>query len=125
LEIDRGQVRTWRKRWLEAAPRLIAAEEEAKEKAAAGSESSSNGVLITEIVEEVLADELRSGAPATFAPEQVVQIVALALEDPREESGRAVTHWTPRELADEAIKRGIGREHLAPQCGAFFGERRI
>jgi transposase-like protein len=49
LGIDRGQVRTWRKRWLEAAPRLIAAEEKVKEKAkekpAGGGESGSNGVL--------------------------------------------------------------------------------
>jgi len=33
LGIDRGQVRTWRKRWLECQPRLIAAEEKAKEEA--------------------------------------------------------------------------------------------
>jgi len=63
LGIDRGQVRTWRKRWLEAAPRLIAAEEKAKEKAkekpAGGGESGSNGVLITEVLaDEVLADEV-------------------------------------------------------------------
>ena len=63
MGIDRGQVRTWRKRWLEAAPRLIAAEEKAKEKAkekpAGGGESGSNGVLITEVLaDEVLADEV-------------------------------------------------------------------
>jgi putative transposase len=108
LGIDRGQVRTWRKRWLECAPRLIAAEEAAKEKAGedVDDDGSSNGVLITEVVEEVLAEEPRPGTPPTFTPEQVVRIVALACENPRD-SGRAVTHWTPPELADEAIKRGI------------------
>ena len=75
LGIDRGQVRTWRKRWLEAAPRLITAEEEAKEKKEAGddessSSSSSNNddvllLLLTEVIEEVLADEPRSGTPPT------------------------------------------------------------
>src|SRR5688500_7612532 len=72
LGIDRGQVRAWRKRWLEAAPRLAAAEEEAKGKAEGG------GLLITEVVEEVLADEPRPGTPPTFGPEQVVRIVAFA-----------------------------------------------
>ena len=54
----------------------------------------------------ILADEPRSGTPATFGPEQVCQIVALACEPP-EASERPITHWTPRELADEAVQRGI------------------
>ena len=125
LGIDRGQVRTWRKRWLEAAPRLIAAEEKAKEKAkekaAGGGESGSNGVLITELVEEVLADEPRPGTPPTFGPEQIVRIVALACEDPREDSGRTITHWTLLELADEAEKRGIVKSISARSVGRFLG----
>ena len=72
-------------------------------------------------VEEVLADAPRSGAPATFAPEQVVQIVALACEAPREGSGRAVTHWTPGELADEAVKRGIVGSISPRSVGRFLG----
>jgi putative transposase len=119
LDIDREQVRTWRTRWLKAAPRLIAAEEEAKEKAA---EEEGNGVLlITKVVEEVLADEPRPGTPPTFGPEQVVWTVALACEDPREESGRPITHWTPPELADEAKKRGIVRSISARSVGRFLG----
>jgi putative transposase len=119
LDIDREQVRTWRTRWLEAAPRLTAAEEEAKEKAA---EEEGNGVLlITKVVEEVLADEPRPGTPPSFGPEQVVRIVALALEDPREESGRPITHWRPPELADEAKKRGIVRSISPRSVGRFLG----
>lgn len=124
LGIDRGQVRAWRKRWLEAAPRLVAAEEEAKEKEAGEDVDESgggNGVLITEVVEEVLADKPRPGTPPTFGPEQVVRIVALACEDPREESGRPITHWTPPELADEAIKRGIVKSISARSVGRFLG----
>jgi hypothetical protein len=69
-----------------------------KEKAGDDDDGSSNGVLITEVVEEVLADEPRPGTPVTFGPEQVVVwIVALACEDPRD-CGRPVTHWTPRSL---------------------------
>ena len=124
LGIDRGQVRTWRKRWLEATPRLIAAEEEVREKAAADhdddDEGGSNGVLLTEVIEEVLADEPRSGTPPTFGPEQVVWIVALACEDPRD-CGRPVTHWTSSELADEAIKRGIVESISPRSVGRFLG----
>jgi DNA-binding CsgD family transcriptional regulator len=124
LGIDRGQVRTWRKRWLECQPRLIAAEEEAKEKAGQGvddRDGSSNGELITEVVQEVLADEPRPGTPPTFTPEQVVRIVALALEDPREDSGRPITHWSSAELADEALKRGIVKSISARSVGRFLG----
>ena len=124
LGIDREQVRTWRKRWLEAAPRLIAAEEEAREKAPKADEEdeqSDDGVLITKVVEEVLADEPRPGTPPTFSPEQIVQIVALALEDPREESRRPITHWTPPELADEAVKRGIVESISPRSVGRFLG----
>jgi putative transposase len=127
LGIDRGQVRTWRKRWLECAPRLIAAEEEeAKEKAGedVDHDGSSNGVLITEVVEEVLADEPRPGTPPSFTPEQVVRIVALACEDPWEQSGRPITHWSTSELADEAVKRGIVGSISARSVGRFLGRGR-
>lgn len=120
LGIDRGQVRTWRKRWLESAPRLQeAAEREEKEKAGDGESSSS--ALITAVIEEVLADKPRSGTPPIFSAEQVVRIVALACEDPRD-CGRAVTHWTTTpELADEAVKRGIVRSVSARSVGCFLG----
>jgi transposase len=74
-------VSTWVKRWVETA----------------GQELS---------VCERLADLDRPGAPDTFTPEQVCQLVALACEPPALYA-RPITHWTPRELADEAIKQGI------------------
>ena len=55
---------------------------------------------------ERLHDAPRPGTPATFSVEQWCQIMALACEPPAD-SGRPISHWTPRELADEAIKRGI------------------
>jgi putative transposase len=109
LGINRETARLWRRVWSDAQELLGAAEEETSEKA------------LRECVEGVLADAPRSGAPATFTPEQVVQIVALACEDPREDSGRAVTHWTPRELADEAVKRGIVGSISARSVGRFLG----
>lgn len=87
-------VRAWRQRWAEAGEALLAAE-------AAGGDGALEAVVLG-----LLADEPRSGAPATFTPEQVCAIVALACEPPAA-SERPIDHWTPRELADEAVKRGI------------------
>jgi len=53
-----------------------------------------------------LADEPRPGAPATFAPEQICAIMALACEPP-EQSDLPLSHWSQSELAREAVKRGI------------------
>jgi transposase len=85
----------WRGRWIEAEPRLSAAEAEGldeKELAA--------------LVEATLSDAPRPGTPDTFTPEQLVQVVAMACEDPRQ-SDREMTDWTHRELAEEVIQRKI------------------
>lgn len=95
LDTNRNTAGTWRARWLAAEPSLLAAEAEGL------SEKE-----LTALVEATLVDAPRSGAPDDFSPEQLVQIVALACEDPQE-SGREISHWTRRELADEALKRGI------------------
>jgi putative transposase len=89
-------VRLWRQRWLDQAARLQQVEAEGGEQQR----------VLAEMIEEVLMDEERSGAPPTFTPEQIVQIVAVACENP-EESNRPISHWTPRELAEEAIARKI------------------
>jgi putative transposase len=57
-------------------------------------------------VRERLHDAPRPGTPATFSAEQWCQIMALACEPPAD-SERPISHWTPREVAAEAIKRGI------------------
>jgi putative transposase len=110
LGINRETARLWRSKWLVSAERLVLAEEGGEEKA-----------LRECIEEDVLADAKRSGAPATFTPEQVCRIVALACEDPREESGRPVTHWTNAELADEVLKRGIVKSIAPRSVGRFLG----
>jgi len=107
--IHRQTARLWRRKWLAARERL----EEA--------EASSSQKVLRECIEDVLADAPRSGTPATFAPEQICRIVALACEDPGEESGRPVTHWTTAELADEAVKRGIVESISARSVGRFLG----
>jgi len=95
LNIDTDTARTWRGRWLAAEAILLAVEAK-----------SVTERELTALVEATLADAPRSGAPDTFSPEQLVQIVALACEYPCE-SGREISHWTRRELADEAIKRDV------------------
>jgi putative transposase len=93
--LHRATAQTWRTRWLLIAPRLEAA-------ITAGDDDR----LLAHLVTDALDDAPRAGAPPTFTAEQVVQIVALACEPPPG-SDRPVNHWTPRELADEAVKRGI------------------
>jgi len=108
LHIERGTARAWRDRWAVAAPALLLAEEE-------GIDDKD----LTELIEQVLADEPRPGAPGVFEAEQIAQIIAVACEDPKA-SGRPVTHWTPREIADEAIKRGIVTSISPRSVGRFL-----
>lgn len=105
---DRSTVRTWRMRWLVLAPRLEAA-------ITAGDDDR----LLARLVADALDDAPRSGAPPTFTAEQVVQIVALACEPPPG-SDRPVSHWTPRELADEVVKRAIVPTISSRSVGRFL-----
>ena len=84
LGISREAVRLWRDRWagLQAAP------------------------LSDLAVAERLADAPRPGAPARIGAEQVCAIIALACEAP-EQSGRPISQWTGREIAEEITRRGI------------------
>lgn len=69
---------------------------------AALEESGAHERELTAAVSSALADRPRSGQPPMFTAEQVCWILALACEEP-EESEREGMHWTPRELAEEAI----------------------
>ena len=53
-----------------------------------------------------LADAPRSGRPDTFTAEQTCALIALACEKP-EDHGRPITHWTARELKDQAVQQAI------------------
>lgn len=108
LELDRGQVRLWRNRWLAASVELAAAE----------IEGVSDEKLIKSI-KQVLSDEAREGTPNFFNTEKVIQIVALACEKPPE-SERPVSHWTATELAQEAVKRSIVEKISARSVGRFL-----
>jgi putative transposase len=60
-----------------------------------------------------LADAPRPGVQPRLSPEQVCQIVALACEQPNS-SGRPISHWSHRELADEIVRRGI-TDRISPR----------
>ena len=111
LGLARETVQIWRARWLAAAPRLAAAEAD-----------GSDDLALTKRIVAELADAPRAGAPPTFSAEQICQLLALACEPPAE-SGRPVTHWTPPELADEAVKRGIVPHISARTVGRFLHRR--
>jgi transposase len=84
LGVEVEAVRRWRGRWLGLQP-----------------------VALGDLgVEERLADAPRSGKPSGVTAEQQCQIVALACEAPGQ-SGRPISQWTGREVADEIVKRGI------------------
>jgi putative transposase len=108
LGLTRLTVRHWRDRWLQAAPVLQQAEQEHATPSA-----------LLDLLEQTLADAPRPGAPATFSPEQIVQVVAVACEPP-EQSGRPIDHWTNRELADEVKKRRLVPDISPRSVGRFL-----
>ena len=108
LNLDRGTVRRWRTRWLSAQSQLAPAEA-----------TGESDLALLECISAILADAPRSGAPDTFSAEQVVQIVALACTPPPD-SERPTTHWSTRELADEAIRRKIVSSISPRSIGRFL-----
>jgi len=64
-------------------------------------------------IEERLQDAPRPGAPPRITADQRCQIEALACEKP-EKSGRPITHWTSREIAEELKQRNIV-ERISPR----------
>ncbi len=97
--LDVDTVRFWRNRWLGLQAAML--------------EDLS--------LEERLRDAPRPGAPSRITPEQVCQIMSLACEAPSQ-SGRPISQWTSRELADEIIQQGIV-ERISPRHAARLLER--
>ena len=87
MNVSRDMVRHWRQRWVDLQP-----------------------IALADLsIEERLEDLPRPGAPRQITPDQVCQIQQMACEKP-EDSGRPITHWTNREVADEVMKRGIVKQ---------------
>ena len=89
-------VRYWRRRWREAAR--------------------------GQSVPERLADAPRPGTPATFTPQQICALVAMTCEKPSE-SERPISHWSQREIAAEAMRRGVVPSISQRSVGRFLKKR--
>ena len=111
LGVDRQRVRRWRHRWARASAALAAAEED-----------GATDQDLEQLILRVLGDDDRSGAPPKFTPEQLAAIIALACEPPAD-SGLPVSHWTPSELARQAVKRRIVESISARHVDRFLARR--
>ncbi|MDQ3182733.1 MAG: helix-turn-helix domain-containing protein [Actinomycetota bacterium] len=101
LGVSLDMVRRWRERWI-----------------ALGAAS-----LEDLPVAERLTDASRPGKPRTITPEQECQIIALACESPQggeEGSGRPISQWTGREIAEEIERRGIVEKISARHAGRLL-----
>lgn len=108
LALTHATVRLWRRRWREAASRLTALEAEEKEDR-----------RLREQLEAILSDAPRSGTPDTFSPEQIIEILAVACEDPQA-CGHPISHWTPSALTREVIQRQIVPSISCRHVGRFL-----
>jgi putative transposase len=113
LGLDRIPVRLRRDRRLAAAEALAQAERD-----------DLSDPRFLGLITGILDDAPRPGGPATFSPEQIVQIVAVACEPP-EKSGRPISHWTHRELADEVKRRQIVKDIAPRSVGRFLKTGRL
>jgi len=109
IDLDQTAVGVWRRRWARSWRKLILIE------------CGESQAAFRRAIEAVLSDAPRSGNPGKFTPEQITQMLALACEPP-EKSGRPITHWTARELADEARKRGIVESISVSQVRRYLRE---
>lgn len=75
-----------------------------------------------EVVER-LTDGPRPGRPILISDAQVCQIVRIGCEAPAA-SGRPITEWTGREIADEAVRRQIVAR-ISPRHAARLVKRGI
>jgi transposase len=112
IDLDPTAVGMWRRRWAKAWSRLTLIE------------CSETHAAFRRAVEDVLSDAPRRGNPGKFTPEQITQILALACEPP-EQSGRPITQWTQKELADEAKKRGLVESISPAQIGRYLREAEL
>jgi len=102
LGITGDTVRLWRSRWSLFQP-----------------------IPLTELsAKERLEDLPRPGVPVRITADQRCRIEKLACKKP-EESGRPISHWTNREIADEIMKQGIVEQISARHAGRLLREADI
>jgi putative transposase len=108
LHLSRNTVRSWCRRWKSQEDNLLLTVNQ-----------DNDDFPLSERIKATLSDSPRFGRPSTFCPEAIVQIVAIACENPQQFS-RPTSHWTQRELADEAVKQGIVKSISPRSVGRFL-----
>ncbi len=92
LGVSVETARAWRKRWL-----------------------ALQGIALADLsIPERLSDVPRPGRRSQISAEQLCQLIAMACEQPKE---RPISQWTGREIADEAMARGIIKQ-ISPRHAA-------
>ena len=99
LDISLDMARLWRNRWFETSDKELS-------------------------ILQRLQDLERIGAPVKFSMEQVIELFALACSPP-EDYGRPISHWTPRELADEMMKQEIIENISVRHVGRLLEEAEL
>jgi transposase len=110
--LGRCQVGIWRRRWQDAFANLIRIE------------CCDDPPALRKAIADLLADEPRPGCPGKFTAQQLTLLIALACEPPAK-SGRPITHWTGKELAEEAIARGIVDAISPSQVNRYLREAEL
>ena len=110
LNINRETTSLWRSRWIEVEPKLLVIEK---------SKDKDASKQLDRALRLALKDAPRPGGPPKFTTSQNAQIIAIACEDP-EDSGRTISHWSNREIADEAVKRKIVPAISGTHVGSFL-----
>jgi transposase len=113
LGVLRQTVYKWGKRWRTQARRLAEVEAQA-----------CPDHVLSRVLEGLLMDVYRAGKPATFSPEQIVKLIAVACEPPQH-SGRPITRWSSRELAAEMVKGGIVKRIARSTLSQLLKEAKI
>ena len=111
VQMNRENVTKWRNRYATSSAELRKTAGETPRK-------------LRSIIEKILSDAPRSGAPSTFTDEQVACIIALACELP-ESLGLPFSHWSPSLLRVEVINRGIVESISAVHVGRFLKGARL
>ena len=92
LDVRVETVRAWRNRWL-----------------------TLQSVALADLsVQDRLSDAPRPGRRSQISAEQHCQLIAMACEQPKE---RPISQWTGREIANEAMARGIIKQ-ISPRHAA-------
>jgi transposase len=110
--LGRHQVGVWRRRWQDAFDNLIRIE------------CLEDPPALRQAIADLLRDEPRPGCPGKFTAAQLTPLMALACEPP-EKSGRPITHWTGKELAEEAIARGLVDSISPSQVNRYLREAEL